>query len=143
MVKVCVVWRHTCGTNGSPFNALCRRRPNEAVSLDYLKKLGVLYWRVDGEDDPKLQAIRDARGYSYKVSLPGSEGLPAAHSAHRCRSLHVCQDSQYHVPLRTLIALLLPRDIPSRLVITQGYMLPTSQNPSALRKHLSGQGSFS
>ena len=39
--------------------------------MDYLKKLGVLYWRVNGEDDPKLQAIRDVRGYSYKVSLLG------------------------------------------------------------------------
>ncbi|CAK0734772.1 hypothetical protein CVIRNUC_000479 [Coccomyxa viridis] len=54
-----------------------RRSPNEAVSLDYLKKLGVLYWRVDGEDDPKLQVIRDARGYSYKdVITVSPEKLP-------------------------------------------------------------------
>jgi hypothetical protein len=45
----------------------CRRTPNESVSLDYLKKLGVLYWKLKGEEDPKLQAIREARGYSYKV----------------------------------------------------------------------------
>ena len=48
------------------------------MSLDYLKKLGVLYWRVDGESDPKLQAIRDARGYSYKVRLSGYKRLLAA-----------------------------------------------------------------
>ena len=48
------------------------------MSLDYLKKLGVLYWRVDGEDDPKLQAIRDARGYSYKVRPSGYQRLLAA-----------------------------------------------------------------
>ena len=63
------------------------------MSLDYLKKLGVLYWRVDGEDDPKLQAIRDARGYSYKVSPTGSEGLLAAHSPHGCRGTCVKTDS--------------------------------------------------
>ena len=47
----------------------CRTVPNEAVSLDYLKKLGVLYWKLKGEEDPKLQAIREARGYSYKVGM--------------------------------------------------------------------------
>lgn len=47
----------------------CRMTPNEAVSLDYLKKLGVIYWKVKGEEDPKLQAIREARGYSYKVDI--------------------------------------------------------------------------
>ena len=45
----------------------CRLEPNEPVSLVHLQKLGVVYWKVDGEVDPKLQAIRDARGYSYKV----------------------------------------------------------------------------
>lgn len=45
----------------------CRLEPNEPVSLEHLKKLGVVYWKVDGDEDPKLQAIRDARGYSYKV----------------------------------------------------------------------------
>ena len=49
------------------YAALCRRTPNEAVSLDHLKKLGVLYWKLKGEEDPKLKAIREARGYSYKV----------------------------------------------------------------------------
>ena len=48
------------------------------MSLEYLKKLGVLYWRVDGEDDPKLQAIRDVRGYSYKVRLSRYKRLLAA-----------------------------------------------------------------
>ncbi|EIE26677.1 aci-reductone dioxygenase [Coccomyxa subellipsoidea C-169] len=43
-----------------------RLEPNETVSLEHLQKLGVVYWKVDGEEDPKLQAIRDARGYSYK-----------------------------------------------------------------------------
>ena len=87
------------------------------MSLDYLKKLGVLYWRVDGEDDPKLQAIRDARGYSYKVSLLGHEGLLAAHLSGECRALHVCQDRQHDIALRTLIALTLPQEFISRLVV--------------------------
>ena len=47
----------------------CRRTPNEAVSIDNLKRLGVLYWKLKGEEDPKLQAIREARGYSYKVDI--------------------------------------------------------------------------
>lgn len=47
----------------------CRLEPNEPVSLEHLSKLGVVYWKVNGEEDPKLQAIRDARGYSYKVRL--------------------------------------------------------------------------
>lgn len=34
-----------------------------------MKKLGVLYWRLKGEEDPKLAAIREARGYSYKVDI--------------------------------------------------------------------------
>ncbi len=46
-----------------------RLEPNETVSLEHLQKLGVVYWKVDGEEDPKLQAIRDARGYSYKVRM--------------------------------------------------------------------------
>lgn len=45
----------------------CRREPNEPVSLEHLKQLGVVYWKLTGEFDPKLQAIRDARGYTYKV----------------------------------------------------------------------------
>lgn len=49
------------------YAALCRKTPNEAVPLDHLKKLGVLYWKLKGEEDPKLKAIREARGYSYKV----------------------------------------------------------------------------
>jgi hypothetical protein len=32
-----------------------------------LQRLGVVYWKLSGEEDPKLQAIREVRGYSYKV----------------------------------------------------------------------------
>ena len=46
-----------------------RREPNEPVSMELLRKLGVLYWKVNGEEDPKLKAIRAVRGYSYKVIL--------------------------------------------------------------------------
>ena len=35
--------------------------------MELLRKLGVLYWKVNGEEDPKLKAIRAVRGYSYKV----------------------------------------------------------------------------
>lgn len=37
--------------------------------MELLRKLGVLYWKVNGEEDPKLKAIRAVRGYSYKVIL--------------------------------------------------------------------------
>ena len=49
---------------------VCRRTPDEAVPLSQLRDLGVLYWRLDAdahESDPKLQAIREVRGYSYQV----------------------------------------------------------------------------
>lgn len=47
-----------------------RRTPNEAVSIEQLRALGVLSWHLnttDLESDPKLAAIRAARGYSYHV----------------------------------------------------------------------------
>jgi 1,2-dihydroxy-3-keto-5-methylthiopentene dioxygenase len=57
--------------------------PNEPCSAHSLARLGVLYWRLDPskyEDDPRLEAIKKHRGYSYsdliKVSpdtLPGYE----------------------------------------------------------------------
>jgi len=37
---------------------------------DALRKLGVLSWKLNQksfEDDPKLEAIRSVRGYSYQV----------------------------------------------------------------------------
>lgn len=46
-----------------------RRTPNEPVSVEELRQLGVLSWHFDSDDfqnDPKLAAIRAARGYSYQ-----------------------------------------------------------------------------
>lgn len=37
-----------------------------------LRELGVLSWKLDAdkyENDPKLEAIRKARGYSYQVKF--------------------------------------------------------------------------
>ncbi len=58
-----------------------RMEPNVAFSAQDMKKLGIAYWKMDAESfeypvkavpwdpkdamDPKLMAIRDARGYSY------------------------------------------------------------------------------
>lgn len=60
-----------------------RREPNEPCSLGVLRELGVLSWKLDAdtwEADPKLDAIRKVRGYSYmevieisKDKLPGYE----------------------------------------------------------------------
>lgn len=46
-----------------------RREPNEPVDVAELRQLGVLSWHLDAdahETDPKLQAIRDVRNYSYQ-----------------------------------------------------------------------------
>jgi 1,2-dihydroxy-3-keto-5-methylthiopentene dioxygenase len=60
-----------------------RRTPNEPVSVEQLRRLGVLSWHLntaDLEADPKLAAIRAVRGYSYQdiievspETLPGYE----------------------------------------------------------------------
>jgi 1,2-dihydroxy-3-keto-5-methylthiopentene dioxygenase len=58
-----------------------RLEPNLPVSVDEMKELGICFWKVDPEGyeypglavpwdpkdskDPKLSALRDARGYSY------------------------------------------------------------------------------
>jgi hypothetical protein len=58
-----------------------RMEPNVPVTADDLKKMGIAYWKMDAESfeypvksvpwdpkdamDPKLKALRDARGYSY------------------------------------------------------------------------------
>eukprot|EP00884_Botryococcus_braunii_P000073 jgi/Botrbrau1/10066/Bobra.0355s0021.1 len=57
--------------------------PNKPASVAKLRSLGVLSWRLDAdafETDPRLQAIRDVRGYNYqdiirvsKDTLPGYE----------------------------------------------------------------------
>ena len=57
--------------------------PNEPVSGETLRALGVVYWKLDAdshEDDPELEEIRKARGYNYqdiitvsKDKLPGYE----------------------------------------------------------------------
>lgn len=47
-----------------------RHEPNQPASLSGLRDLGVLYWKLDAdkyENDPKLEAIRKKRGYSYQV----------------------------------------------------------------------------
>eukprot|EP00891_Asterochloris_glomerata_P000492 jgi/Astpho2/492/fgenesh1_pm.00011_%23_32_t len=46
-----------------------RQQPNKPASVDKLRELGVLSWSLDAdsfESDPKLQAIRKARNYSYQ-----------------------------------------------------------------------------
>lgn len=45
-----------------------RRSPNEAVSLEALRSLGVRYFKMDAdnvETDPELKALREREGYSY------------------------------------------------------------------------------
>ena len=48
-----------------------RQEPNAPVHADELRKLGVLSWKLNQnafENDPKLEAIRSVRGYSYQVT---------------------------------------------------------------------------
>ena len=40
--------------------------PNQPVSLEQLSTLGVNYWVVKGEEDPKLQQLREQYNYNYK-----------------------------------------------------------------------------
>jgi hypothetical protein len=57
--------RHTLALHGA------RLEPNEPCSLQTLRALGVLSWKLDAdkwENDPQLEAIRKVRGYSYTVS---------------------------------------------------------------------------
>ncbi len=47
-----------------------RQQPNAPCPPEALQALGVLYWRLDPsiyEADPRLEAIRKVRGYSYTV----------------------------------------------------------------------------
>eukprot|EP00245_Coleochaete_scutata_P001071 TRINITY_DN112_c0_g1_i1.p1 TRINITY_DN112_c0_g1~~TRINITY_DN112_c0_g1_i1.p1 ORF type:complete len:198 (-),score=58.69 TRINITY_DN112_c0_g1_i1:704-1297(-) len=57
-----------------------RFEPNQAVSMEKLADLGVLYWKLNAdifETDPELQKIRDDRGYSYQDIITVSpEKLP-------------------------------------------------------------------
>ena len=49
-----------------------------ACSFEKLRELGVLCWKLDAdkyETDPKLQAIRDARGYDYEDIIAISPGI--------------------------------------------------------------------
>lgn len=51
-----------------------RKTPNEPAAIAKLRELGVLSWKLDAdkhEKDPKLEATRKARNYSYKVMLHG------------------------------------------------------------------------
>ena len=43
--------------------------------MEDLQRLGVMYWKLSGEQDPKLEAIREARGYSYKVCTEAGVGF--------------------------------------------------------------------
>jgi hypothetical protein len=47
-----------------------RLEPHEPCSLQTLRALGVLSWKLDAdkyENDPQLEAIRKVRNYSYTV----------------------------------------------------------------------------
>lgn len=60
-----------------------RLEPNQPVSLEELKRLGVFHWKLNAdlhESDPELQQIRKDQGYSYmdiitihKDTLPNYE----------------------------------------------------------------------
>nr|XP_057946360.1 acireductone dioxygenase isoform X1 [Doryrhamphus excisus] len=60
-------------------------KPNQPVSLETLKNLGVIHWKLNADiydDDPELQLIRKEQGYSYmdiitveKNTLPNYEEM--------------------------------------------------------------------
>ncbi|KAK9868713.1 hypothetical protein WJX84_009251 [Apatococcus fuscideae] len=57
-----------------------RQKPNQPAAVAKLRELGVLSWALDAdkyENDPKLEAIRKVRGYSYQDIITVSpEKLP-------------------------------------------------------------------
>ncbi|KAL2463768.1 dihydroxy-1 [Forsythia ovata] len=58
--------------NGDDQRLPHQKNPPEYVLMEELEKLGVLYWPLDPEkyeNDPELQKIREARGYSYMDML--------------------------------------------------------------------------
>lgn len=57
----------------------CRCKPNRSASIEQIRKLGVLSWKLDAdshENDPKLKAIRAVRNYSYQVMALQQHKVP-------------------------------------------------------------------
>ncbi|XP_074656835.1 acireductone dioxygenase-like isoform X2 [Tubulanus polymorphus] len=52
--------------------------PPQFVALEDLKKLGLLYWKLDGDNyEPELNVIRADRGYNYEDEIEATpEKLP-------------------------------------------------------------------
>jgi len=80
-----------------------RRQPNKSCSPAELQSLGVLYWKMDPSiyeaGDPKLEAIKKARGYSYEdtvnvspETMPGyEEKIKAFYEEH----IHTDEEIRY------------------------------------------------
>lgn len=78
--------------------------PNEPCSAEKLARLGVLYWRLDQskyEDDPRLEAIKKCRGYSYSDLITVSpETLPGYEEKLKCfyeEHIHSDEEIRYVV----------------------------------------------
>jgi hypothetical protein len=81
-----------------------RMEPNVPVLAEDLKKLGIAYWKMDAESfeypvksvpwdpkeapDPKLMALRDARGYNYAdIITVHPDHLPEFETVRLCWSV--------------------------------------------------------
>ena len=67
--------------------------------MEELRDLGVLYWKLDAdnhEHDPKLQAIREARGYSYQVTQRLAAAQPVLEPAIPSHSRLTICTGRYH-----------------------------------------------
>jgi len=78
----------------------CRQEPNKPVSAADMRKLGISYWKMDADSykypikvvpwdpkdatDPKLQALRDDRGYSYADIITGTFRYDRLHKVLLC-----------------------------------------------------------
>lgn len=78
--------------------------PNEPCGAEKLARLGVLYWRLDqskSEDDPRLEAIKKCRGYSYSDLIEVSPGtLPGYEEKLKCfyeEHIHSDEEIRYVV----------------------------------------------
>jgi 1,2-dihydroxy-3-keto-5-methylthiopentene dioxygenase len=87
-----------------------RLEPNVPATAEDLKKLGIAYWKMDAESfeypvkavpwdpkdamDPKLIALREARGYSYAdIITVHPDHLPEFETVRICWSVHVILDN--------------------------------------------------
>jgi len=78
------------------------RDPKVEVSLEELAKIGILYWKMEGPSDPKLQQLCEQRGYSYKDEINLRAMLPKFYEEHLHddEEIRLCVDGSGYFDVR-------------------------------------------